>query len=117
MDETPTIIVPSHLRKLYESAMQYADDSRAIFKAIEITEDLDGIEKETIDVQRNHAEKLEFASNKIISALDLRCPACDDRHAKKWGVGVRAIPACIIDLKRGSCMACGTPIVLEWKVV
>jgi len=110
-DETPKIVVPKHLMKLYESAMRNYDEAKALEIVRNICDNVSGFDDEALKTMDAEEQKRRFAADRMADALDLTCD-------NKEGLPRYSSPKHLTmsDLKAGFCTGCKTPIVLEWKV-
>ena len=111
----PQIVVPSHLRKLYESAMKLYDETKALETAENICDNIDDFEPDSLKLMSVAQQKRRFAADQMTDAMNLECVPCSIK-IDRYGLVQRHVLN-ISELKNGACNTCKTPIVLEWRMV
>lgn len=110
--EQPKIVVPSHLRRLYESAMKNYDEAQALETARNICDNIQDFDADSLKLMDDDEQKRRFAVDRMVDAM---CLTCDHGSLQ---VKCRTLHCLTMsDLKAGFCTQCKTPIVLEWKVI
>jgi hypothetical protein len=117
MDESSnkSIIVPSHMKKLYESAMKLYDEAQALEIVRNICDNVSGFDDDSLATMDAEEQKRRFAADQMTDAMNLECVPCSIK-VDRYGLVHRHVLN-ISELKNGACNTCKTPIVLEWRMV
>jgi hypothetical protein len=116
-DTSKNIVVPKHLKKLYESAMRMMNEEHALQVATIICEDVTDFDKDSLELMDKETTKRYYACSQFVLALDIECPTCRATHIKKkgWEPTTKKIVSAA-SLNARKCLECKTPITLEWEV-